>query len=342
MSFSDDKRCKMTLKDLKYSLVNSTGHSVPYEVFLDRLYKMIKELNIPGTWFESSTLWILGKPTRIFELDGVLFCVQVASGTYRLFGLPVSGDYNKVVNSLRLCLELGISVSFDEKAFPELSDLEPSCLNDNHNYYKKEIDDYMANSASHQSKKTFRRLDRENTVTVVKASDLSVKEVSRILEINKIWLIQFKEEKKGSSDTLSYIDNILANVKRFNNNYFLIYTDNETGEIVAYDYIEVWNKQGIVSAGKCIIPKLSTFRYVTYKIVEALHNLGAEYCSIGGTRFYNLNKEPVLSGGSYNLDSLYEAKMSLPNEVTFTKVFKFNIKKFNAVNLDESATNELF
>jgi hypothetical protein len=328
------------LKDFKFKMLNSTGSCISEQEFLTKFYKMLEDFNIPGNYFEASTLWMMGKPLRIFEFDGSYFAVQVASGTYRMFALPVSLTYEKLLSDIRMCLDLGISLSYDERAFPELSsEYTPSTLNDNHNYYPEHLATYWESEASPQAKKIKRRLEREYGTSLIKAEKLTADIVSRILEINHIWLTQFKENSKGSSDTLSYIDNILKKPDRFSNNYFILYRSVEDLTIMAYDYIEVYGKHGIVSAGKSLIPKVSSFRYVTTTIVEYLKSVGAEYCSIGGTRFYDLDHNPVVSGGSYNLDSLYEAKMSLPNELTFTKVYKFNIKKFKEVDVTPQSSS---
>jgi hypothetical protein len=90
---------------------------------------------------------------------------------------------------------------------------------------------------------------------------------------------------------------------------------------------------GIAAAGKAIIPKVSTFKYITLNIVNELHKLGADYCMLGGANFYI--DGVIQKGGN---PGLLKAKTSIPHQQTFTHVYRFNPKRFAAVDISDDVS----
>jgi hypothetical protein len=205
-------------------------------------------------------------------------------------------------------------------------------LNDNYNYYYEELKNYW-DTASRQSRKIKNRLEKQYYYYTIHPKDIEPSLQARILEINDIWLEQFKSNDKKSKQTLSYVENVFKHKLYWDNLKFIIYVNKETGIVEAYDYLEVWGDVGIAAAGKAIIPKVSTFKWVTINIVNILHLMGAKYCMLGGANFYIDGQ--IQKGGN---PGLLKAKTSIPYEQTFTWVYRFNPKKFAAVDISDDVS----
>ena len=327
----------MNIYDFKKKLLSASVEVAPLE-FLDRFYAMVKHLKLKGFYFNNNTCWIWGKPAKIFEYDGVLFCVHIASGTYRLLGIPVTMSYAKLVEATSMCIELGLNLRIGKEDLIEVTSLYPAKeLNDNYNYYYKELKDYWE-TCSRQSRKIHNRLERQYSVLVLKPQDVPVELIARVSEINHIWINQFKDNAEKSKQTLSYVDNIFKQNTPLDNARFIFYTSNENGVVEAYDYIEAWHGVGIAPAGKAIIEGCSTFKHVTINIVKYLkEELGADMCMLGGSNFYDLDMTVHKDGNP----GLKLAKTSIPHEVTYTYVYRYNPKAFNSIDVSEKV-NELF
>lgn len=329
----------MDIKEFKKKLLSATVEVTPVE-FLERFYEMLEHIGLKGCYFNNNSLWIIGKPAKIFEYDGVLFCVHIASGTYRLLGIPVTLDYEKLMEATSMCIKLGLNLRIDKRDLQAVTAILPAHeMNDNYNYHYNELKDYW-NTCSRQSKKIHNRLDRQYEITLLKPKEVPVELVARISEINHIWISQFKDNSEKSKQTLSYIDNVFKQNFLLDNARFIFYTNRETGIVEAYDYIEAWGKVGIAAAGKAIIEGCSTFKHVTVNIVKYLkEELGAEYAMLGGSNMYNL--DGTVSDPKAGNPGLKVAKTSIPHEVTYTYVYRFNPKAFASIDVSDKS-NELF
>lgn len=320
------------------------GKSITQQQFLKLFYQMLELFDMQGDYFNNNSLWIHGKPTIIISVRGSLFCVQIASGTYRLLGIPVSSTIEELEEATIACLNLGLNLRIGEGDLSRVTELfKPLEKNDNYNYYFGELGDYF-NTCSKQSRKVKNKLEKLYSYEVLKYEDMTVELFARIEEINSIWLDQFKSNSSKSKLTLSYIQMVQKYKLNWDNLRFIIYTDRETNIVMAYDYIEAWcqgNKiVGCAAAGKAIIPKYSTFKWVTINIVKLLKSeLNADYCMLGGSNMYNL--DGTVSDPKAGNVGLKVAKTSIPCKQTFTYVYKFNPSKFKSIDVEDK-TSQLF
>lgn len=325
------------MQAIKQKLLSLSESELSPEVFSHAFYGMHSLFGMTGNYFDCTSLWISSKPFRIFKTNRAMYCFQFASGTIRHIGLPVVSEYSDLVHCTECLLRLGINLHIGERDLPEVtSTFRAEQMQDNFIYNCSILETYPK-ECSRQTRKILNRLHKDYTITVYNPSEASVNVVARIPEITATWLQEFKNSAKEYSQTLSYIENLFK-YKLYNTKSKLItYTNNETGVIEAYDYFEVFGKTGIAIAGKSIIPKVSTFKYVTLTIIEEAKKLGAEFVMIGQDNTYDIDKNIIKPG----YGGLTDAKKSLPHEMSFTYFYKYNHSKYSSVEIKEKA-NDLF
>jgi hypothetical protein len=191
---------------------------------------------------------------------------------------------------------------------------------DNYLYNWEELKDYFTaeGGSSRQSRKIFNKISRETTKVVKHVKDLTTEDISKIKWVAETWFKEFKQSSKVFQN-YRHTYNMLTDETRMKDLCNLPCYVNlfyQKGELVAYDYLEIYPDVAIVPQGHSLIP--SSWKYVTWHLSETAHQFGTNWINLGSTK--HCSGRVALGMSSRDGGHLAEVKAQLPHHIEYLNV----------------------
>lgn len=248
---------------------------------------------IDGTVFliakkSSPENWILGAFPLHYELvDNEEDWIRMMMSNR----IPVFAELNQLT-SLCDCMELEFN---DEYVYP-LSDLNLSWV-----------------GTSRQSGKSFRRLSNSFLVAVRKITDIDEHTVSAMHEVTEAWFHTLRKEDSKYLWNKDIFYNYLETLPE--EGLVVTYHDKSSGEVKAWDYVELHCNTLVLIAGHSAIS--GSFKFITYNLAKVAESLGARYANIGRTAIFK-GRHVLTDRYEIHPTTIAVAKAYFPHKVQYT------------------------
>jgi hypothetical protein len=281
--------------------------------------------------FDVSHIYLSTAIDSIILLDGIVFLVhkpvfyKKMYENYILCAFPFHYSEREESIAIKSLLSQGITVFITRENLEHFTSSPKDRFSDDHIYNIDECLEFW-NTVSRQTRKVYNQLCRKYTTVIRHADVVSEEEIAEIKQVTKTWFEDLKGSNKdyGISLYMCY-DYLISEAPKVG---YLMFQRDEEGKLCAWDYVEVHGDDCLFIQGHSLIP--SSFKFITYKLLELAKKLGAKRANIGRAVIFSGDYE------SAQQTNVYHAKKYFPCKVDFT-LFQLDQKK-----LPSFSTNSLF